>query len=287
MINSKYNLKIIVISDLHIGNIKSDEEALDTIYNYCCKNNIHLIINCGDLLDGTFSNTECFIPPEDQVEYLIKNYPFDKDIFTLYTPGDHDNSLYSTNNIFITCALKKRRHDICAISQYIKTNQNNIIRINNNKIIVSHKAPMYEENNLKDIKLHLIGHTHASKTLLEINQSKNSTPRIMIPPLSRKSSQDQINIPRAIELNLCLDDKYCIKYISKKDLLILNNKVLNTGETIINYSNYKLSTSSKENEKNYTNDNKHSINQIFSDADKKEVSELIDEQKQQPKKLIK
>ena len=60
-------LKIIAISDLHIGNARSDESAFNCIYNYAIKNNIHLIINCGDLLDGTYTryDSELLINPEE------------------------------------------------------------------------------------------------------------------------------------------------------------------------------------------------------------------------------
>lgn len=278
--NEKTTIRFLVISDLHIGNISSDEEALYTIYNYCCKNDIHVIINCGDILDGTFSNTECFIPPEEQIEYLIKRYPFDKSIFTLYTLGDHDISLYSSNNISIASALKKRRHDICAISPYAKTIKNNVIKFNNNQIMVSHKAPVFEENNIQNIKLHLVGHNHTSKTLLGINDSKNVTPRIIVPPLCRNHCKGEINIPRAIELTLYLDNKYNFKYVLKKDLLVLNSKVLNTGETIINYGNDKLNALNLENTNNYIDDNETLVNKTFKDSEKKEIGELSNEQKQ-------
>ena len=277
--NEKTTVKFLVISDLHMGNISSDEETLYAIYNYCCKNDIHVIINCGDILDGTFSNTECFIPPEEQIEYLIKKYPFDKSIFTLYTPGDHDISLYAKNNISIDIALNKRRHDICAISPYVKLH-NDVIMLNNNQIMVSHKAPVFEENNIQNIKLHLVGHNHTSKTLLGINDSKNVTPRIMVPPLCRNHCKGEINIPRAIELTLYLDNKYHFKYVLKKDLLVLNSKVLNTGETIINYGNDKLNALNLENTNNYIDDNETIVNKTFKDSEEKEIGELSNEQKQ-------
>ncbi len=277
--NEKTTVKFLVISDLHMGNISSDEETLYAIYNYCCKNDIHVIINCGDILDGTFSNTECFIPPEEQIEYLIKKYPFDKSIFTLYTPGDHDISLYAKNNISMDIALNKRRHDICAISPYVKLH-NDVIMFNNNQIMVSHKAPVFEENNIQNIKLHLVGHNHTSKTLLGINDSKNVTPRIMVPPLCRNHCKGEINIPRAIELTLYLDNKYHFKYVLKKDLLVLNSKVLNTGETIINYGNDKLNALNLENTNNYIDDNETIVNKTFKDSEEKEIGELSNEQKQ-------
>lgn len=284
LFNTQNVLKFIVTSDLHIGNTKSDEEANYTIFNHCVNNGIHVIINCGDILDGTFSNTECFIPVEEQVEYLIKNYPFDKSIFTLYTPGDHDASLYSSKNISLSAALKRRRHDICAISPYAKPQaQDDIITVNKNKIMVSHKAEVFEKNELTDIKLHLIGHNHTSKTIFEINESKNVTPRIMVPPLARNSVDGEVNIPRAIELTIYLDDKYHFKYVEKKDLLILNDKVLNTGETIINYSKEKvnaLDLEKKNKAKTFVDDNLNTSNKNYMDSEEKEIGELNDEQKQ-------
>ena len=41
---------------------------------------------------------------QEQVEYLIKNYPFDKSIFNLYTLGGHDASLCTLKNLSITAA---------------------------------------------------------------------------------------------------------------------------------------------------------------------------------------
>lgn len=45
-------LRAVVLSDAHIGNSLQRLDVLDAIYNYCIKNNIHTIFNCGDLLNG-------------------------------------------------------------------------------------------------------------------------------------------------------------------------------------------------------------------------------------------
>ena len=281
--NNNNTFKIIVISDLHLGNIISDEEALNTIFDYCSKNSIHVIINCGDIIDGVFSSTQCIIPPEEQVEYLIKRYPFDKNIFTLYTLGDHDNSLYTSKKISLTYALKRRRHDICSISPYATPTQNYVIKLNNNHIMVSHQASIFEENNLQNIKLHLVGHNHTSKTLLEINNSRNTTPRIYVPPLCKASNSGQINIPRALELTIYMDERFNFKHISKKDLIILENMVLNTGETIINYSKNELNPFDLDNRKHYVDDKVNPKNM----SEKKEIGDLNDEQRQKLKDFFK
>lgn len=287
LFNTNKKLKMIVISDLHIGNIDSDEEALDTIYNYCIKNGIHIIINCGDILDGTFTASRCFLPAEEQVEYLIKNYPFDKSIFTLYTLGDHDTSLYTEKRISLISAIKRRRHDICSLSPYSRPLQDDIIIFNNNKIMVSHKSITPEENDLVNIKLHLVGHNHTSKTFFEMNETKSITPKIMVPPLARNSIEGETNIPRAIELIIYMDNKYHFRYVEKRDLLILNNKAINTGETIINYSQENIALSNLEKikkDKNanttYVDDKQNTPSKTFKDSEEKEIGELSDEQKQ-------
>lgn len=280
LFNKQSEVKFLVISDLHIGNITSDEEAINTVYNYCVKNGIHIIINCGDILDGTFTKTKQNIPPEDQAEYLVKNYPFDKSICNLYTSGDHDESLFNKMRISLSTILEKRRHDISPLSQSDSSTNDSIINLNNNKIMVSHKASIYEEKNINNIKLHLVGHNHTSKTIFEVNTINQTSPRIMVPPLSRNSLEGETKIPRAIELNIYLDDKLHFKHVLKRDLLILNNKAINVSETIINYSK-NIINALKFNENTnakYVDNTPYNHNKTF--EDKKEIGELSPEQKQ-------
>lgn len=234
LFNDVQELKLMVISDLHIGNIKSDEEALNTVYNHCAKNGIHVIIICGDIIDGTYSQTKIIVNPEKQIEHLIKIYPFDKNIINLYSTGDHDSSI-SDIGMSLALALNKRRHDICPLSTEIKEHQTDKIIINNNNILVSHKAPVFEFNHSLNCKLHLIGHNHCSKTLINLNKENLSTPRIYVPPLAHNSILGETNIPRAVELTIHMDENLNFKTIQKKDLLILNDKTINVSETVINY----------------------------------------------------
>ena len=45
-------LRCIAISDLHFGNVKADIDLLKRVYDYAAKNDIHIIFNCGDFLEG-------------------------------------------------------------------------------------------------------------------------------------------------------------------------------------------------------------------------------------------
>lgn len=277
LFNKQSEVKFLVISDLHIGNITSDEEAINTVYNYCIKNGIHIIINCGDILDGTFSRTKQKISPENQAEYLVKNYPFDKSIYNLYTAGDHDESLFNDKYISLFIILEKRRRDICPLSLNDSATKDSVINLNNNRIKVSHKASVFEDNNISSVKLHLVGHNHTSKTIFEVNEANHDTPRIMVPPLSRVSIKSETNIPRAIELNIYLDDKLHFKHVLKRDLLILNDKAINVSETIINYHKNIMNALgfNKNDNTEYIDNMPQTHDQTFKDSEEKEIGELV------------
>ena len=48
----------IIISDIHIGNSLQRMDLLDKIYNYCTNTGINNSFICGDLIDGTFGNSD-------------------------------------------------------------------------------------------------------------------------------------------------------------------------------------------------------------------------------------
>ena len=74
-----------VVSDLHAGSIYERVDVWNKIYDYCIVNNIHIIIVCGDLVDGiTKGRAECkkHTSSLEQFEHLIASYPFDKNIIS-------------------------------------------------------------------------------------------------------------------------------------------------------------------------------------------------------------
>ena len=157
--------------------------------------------------------------------------------------------------------------------------------------MVSYKSSLFEENELQNVKLHLVGHSHTAKSFFELHSDKLIAPRIMVPLLARNSVSGEINIPRAIELIIHMDNKYDFKFVEKKDLLILNNKAINTGETIINYGKDNICLASLEkidtDNSAYKDDTLNSRNQTFKDSEEKEIGELSEEQKQEIKNFYK
>ena len=276
LLNEHKKLKIMAISDLHVGNIKCDEEAINTIYEYCLKNDIHVIVVCGDIVDGCYSRKEILIKEEKQVDHLINLYPSNNKIITLVVAGDHDYSLYTGKRMSLYNALDKRRHDIVPLSRIMSDTKKDVININGNKILVSHKASPDEKNNIKDYKLHLSGHKHASKTKFTLTNGM-ITPNIVVPTLSR-TAMDQINFPRAVELSLSMNDNYDLQFVRKKELMIINNRVLTTSETYINYTSETLDMFDNE----IFGDPKYedSKENTYDEKKEHELGELSDEAKQ-------
>lgn len=89
--NKRQEIEMLVISDLHFGSGYERVDLLDKVYEYAIKNNIHIILNLGDLIHGRESK----ISTGNQVEKVIKEYPEDKTIKNIILLGNHDfHSLY-------------------------------------------------------------------------------------------------------------------------------------------------------------------------------------------------
>lgn len=240
--NYRDTIKILTISDLHIGNVKASEESINILYDYCVKNGINIILNCGDILDGTYSRTEQIISPEEQIAYFLDIYPMEKNIINLYLLGDHDYSL-KNKAMNLSKALISKRHDFVNLINGSTLESSGNIEISYNNIKVDHYPPKKEESTIEDCQLHLVGHNHTNKAIYDLK--KNTTPTIYVPSLSRISPEGEISIPRALELTLYLDKKHHLQVLDKKDLLILNNKIILTNEELINYSKENINLNSK------------------------------------------
>ena len=71
--------KVIFISDLHFGTTKESIEAINAIYNYCIKENIHIIINTGDIVHGKLQDSGIIKYEENYKDNIIKKKVLKKD----------------------------------------------------------------------------------------------------------------------------------------------------------------------------------------------------------------
>ena len=234
-------IKVMVISDTHFGNKLERLDLLDRVYNYCIKNNIHLIFNCGDIIDGTFGQSEKRIKDTyGQIDYLIKKYPFDKSILTFAVGGDHDLSALRYNFQDIIEIIKNYRHDII-IENYF----NSIVNIKNDRLLLHHREVERKSNSdgrnidYKEITpIILNGHIHK----YAIEQTRNDgVVSAFVPSLSDINN----SFPTALELTISFSKGYISNavfkqiYFGAKDVTLseanfdLSNRTITQSPTIM------------------------------------------------------
>lgn len=206
------NLHCLAISDLHYGNCCQREDLINEIFNYCIKEGIHIIFCCGDIIDGTYSQSERTIKePFKQIEYFIKHYPFDKNILTFSVMGDHDftSIRYNLHQDF-TEMIYNYRNDIILVMD-----NEQIIKIKNDQIGLYHKL-----NNLDPLcSLILNGHIHSY-----CYRQKDNTISIVVPSLSDITQ----TFPAALDINIEFFNGYITNVYSKQ--LIYNKNFMTISE---------------------------------------------------------
>ena len=155
--HSDTSLKFLLLSDLHLSSEYEKIKYLNDVYDFCKKEKINIILNCGDIIDGSIGfGKRKFEKFEDQINYAIKIIPFDKYITTYALLGNHDFDSLKKSGQDLSNALKSRRHDIVPIGYGMGS-----VLVKNDEIILKHpQTPM--SNIYQDLKnkLVLYGHTH-------------------------------------------------------------------------------------------------------------------------------
>lgn len=235
--------KAMVISDLHIGNQQESVDSWNKIYDYCVVNNIHVIINAGDFLDGInigSPNYKKHTNPLEQMKYAINNYPFDKKITNFITLGNHDVDSLTSYGIDLSIYLRNFRYDIVPIGY-----GHGRINIKNDRIYVTHPLGINNNNGLELPSNYLLirGHHHVNKC----NIGSNDSCSITVPTLSNLFTSKDVFLPGA----LVLDIKFKNGYFDTVHIenLMINDKVRVVGETQFNINPSK--------DKNYDGHIKH------------------------------
>lgn len=211
----------VVISDLHIGCDKERLDLLEKVYNYCIINNINIIIVTGDIINGMFGRSQILHDDvSEQIDYAIRNYPFDRNILNFAILGNHDiNSLQLVGQDFAKI-LKNYRHDIVPVG-YGKGQ----INIKNDHITLYHPKTI-ETDKFNDY-LTLIGHQHRLK--VSTNGKVNT---IHVPSLSDIGIQSYETLPSAIKMTL----KFCNGYLvtGHFEQLLIGTKTYTINEFNLN-----------------------------------------------------
>ena len=190
-------INIMLISDIHIGSKYDEIELLNKIYDYCINNNINIIINAGDLIDGLSFGMEKRINSfEKQIDFLIKNYPFDKNIINFICLGNHDLDSFTSNNQDIATALSNLRHDLVPLGYCLGN-----INIKNESIYVKHHINDFPSAYIPNESLILLGHSHKASIYL------NGNLYVHIPTLSNLNN-DNCGFPSAMVMSITFKNGY-------------------------------------------------------------------------------
>ena len=196
------SMRFLVISDLHCGNLYERNDLFDRAFNYCKKRGIHIILCCGDFLDGTFTKGCQLIPDVfQQFQYFIKTYPSDPKIITFGVGGDHDESGLKHKALNFIKLCENYRPDI-VIGGY----NNTIIQIKNDKIQLFHPIP---SGQLLNVGASIILRGHPHKQIVRVEN------HILDITVSTLSSIKQ-PLPTAIELSVDFQRGYFKKAYMKQ-----------------------------------------------------------------------
>ena len=226
-------IKILVMSDLHFGNEKERLDRINRIYDYCTRNNIHIIFCCGDFLDGTYSQGVQTIKEfYKQVDYFIKNYPFDKNILTFGVGGDHDLSGITGCGQNFLEAIYNYRHD-CIVPSF----NNAIVNIKNTNILLHHKLPkdIILDNNI----INLFGHSHK----YSINY-KDGCFMVKVPSISDINVQSFNVLPSVFEMELTYEK-------DQLKLVQFNQLYFGDKEYLLNELAYEIPSNKKKKFEDY------------------------------------
>lgn len=212
-LDDKTHFKALVTSDTHIGYIHDNMSYLDKVYNYAVDNDIHIIFNCGDLIEGDTNETHDLNYLNNQFDKLVNEYPYDKHILNVVCLGNHDLSMmYHGRDLKV--ALENERSDFITTGYGI-----GLINIEDDQFILKHHL-----NNVQHCILqnHVIlkGHSHKYKVKYSPNQAE-----IYVPPLSDIFHNEQKN-PGLLEINLELSNGKIRKW-NGIQLLVPNFTVMN------------------------------------------------------------
>lgn len=159
--SSNKEFRFIVISDMHIGNIDSDIDLLKIVYEYAAKHGINIIFNCGDSIEGVHASDRRNIDDiYKQLEFFLKNYPYDKNINNFTLLGNHDYHSLHYDGLDISKTIQNSRYDIIPIGY-----GESLVKIKEDSLLLKHELSVVETPELCTIpRLTILGHGHLMKT---------------------------------------------------------------------------------------------------------------------------
>lgn len=207
-------IKLLAISDPHIGSIHERLDLLDKVYDFCSGQGIHIILISGGFIEGICDkNRNKHKNIYDQLDYAIKNYPHDPSILNFCVFGNHDFSVLKECGLDFSVMLSNMRQDIVSLGYNQGT-----INIKDDFLILEHpltteKIPKNNYSNCLIIK----GHSHKMKL-----KTSTSHSMIYIPTLSDWMYSEESSTG-FVKMNLTMQNGYIFKGVFEHFMIIENN----------------------------------------------------------------
>ena len=175
--NDGSDLKICVISDLHLGSVNDSPYLVDKAWDFCTELGIKHILNLGDIAEGSEYLADGCRKKDDyriertiesQINYLNKFVPYDKNISHHLLYGNHD--LYSSDGVSIDLSkLMKEyvgRNDliVCGVEDTKFPVNNDYIHLFHHSFPDIIKPYIKKFEGEAENEIILAGHSHVSKS---------------------------------------------------------------------------------------------------------------------------
>ena len=228
--------EICVVSDTHFGNIHQQLHLLNQIYQEAYNRGIKIVLHCGDLVDGNYTNRpeqprQQFLHGfDEQAGYVVDMYPKVEGITTKYILGSHDETHYKNGQATVSNWVSRCRDDMEYLGQ-----DSAAITINGVKIFMDHpgggsaqalsyKPPKRIEILESDFKpkILLIGHYHKSYSFVYRNVRGIEVP-CLCDKTQFQQKQGLSNAVGAYFLTIYSDSKGNIQYFEPEEILFRPN----------------------------------------------------------------
>jgi predicted phosphodiesterase len=228
--------EICVVSDTHFGNIHQQLHLLNQIYQEAYNRGIKIVLHCGDLVDGNYTNRpeqprQQFLHGfDEQAGYVVDMYPKVEGITTKYILGSHDETHYKNGQATVSNWVSRCRTDMEYLGQDCAA-----ININGVKIFMDHpgggsaQALSYKPQKRIEIlesdfkpKILLIGHYHKSYSFVYRNVRGIEVP-CLCDKTQFQQKQGLSNAVGAYFLTIYSDSKGNIQYFEPEEILFRPN----------------------------------------------------------------
>jgi predicted phosphodiesterase len=228
--------EICVVSDTHFGNIHQQLHLLNQIYQEAYNRGIKIVLHCGDLVDGNYTNRpeqprQQFLHGfDEQAGYVVDMYPKVEGITTKYILGSHDETHYKNGQATVSNWVSRCRDDMEYLGQ-----DSAAITINGVKIFMDHpgggsaQALSYKPQKRIEIlesdfkpKILLIGHYHKSYSFVYRNVRGIEVP-CLCDKTQFQQKQGLSNAVGAYFLTIYSDSKGNIQYFEPEEILFRPN----------------------------------------------------------------